>query len=125
MVIVRVLQNQRLTRLAEEPSVTRQDSVSRSKLDSILFVLSVSITIIVMTATVKIPHAQPPRMDPFESLISFTESELRLPDLKLTVSKSQVRSQRSTYSTQLCQERCLTPPDFESIDNRINTITCN
>jgi len=45
--------------------------------------LSVSITIIVMTATVKILHAQPPSMDPFESLIGLNGSELRLPGLKL------------------------------------------
>ena len=78
MVIVRVLQNQRMTRLAEEPSVARQDSVPRRKLDRDLFVLSVRIT-----ATIKIPHAQPPSMDPFESLVGLTGSELRLPGLKL------------------------------------------
>ena len=83
VVIVWVLQIQKVTRLTEEPSFARQDSVPRSKLDSDLFVLSVSITIIVMTATIKIPHAQSPSMDPFESLIGLTGSELRLPGLKL------------------------------------------
>jgi hypothetical protein len=83
VVIVRVLQNQRVTRLAGETSVARQDSVRKSKLDSDLFVLSVSITIIVTTATIKISHAQPPSLDPFECLIGLTGSELRLPGLKL------------------------------------------
>jgi len=46
VVIFRVLQNQRLTRLAEEPSVALRDSVPRSKLDSDLFVLSVSIPLL-------------------------------------------------------------------------------
>jgi hypothetical protein len=78
-----ILQNQKVTRLAEEPSVARQDSVPRSKLDSDLFVLSVSITIIVMTATIKIPHSHTPSTDPFESLIGLIRSELRLPGLKL------------------------------------------
>jgi len=55
----------------------------RSKLESDLFVLSGSITIIVMTDTIKIPHAQPPSMDPFEYLIGLTGSKLRLTGLKL------------------------------------------
>jgi len=80
--IVQVSQNQRLTRLTEEPSVAQRDSAPRSKLDSDLFVLSGSITI-VMTATIKIPHAKPPSKNPFEYLIGLTGSELRLPGLKL------------------------------------------